>query len=230
MLDQPPQNKMIAGAPAKKEYHFAATAEHLAEVVQADSIEEAEATYRRVKRRIAPDGSSDSTPGLTEEAPEEQSTPCSGAKAAERQYNSLIWHPKGIGRLIQVGMAKESTRGTAKWFGLILDAWIDLTLDEKKEFAADDRATASSKTAINLTQTKKWAQGSLAGKSHDQTIRLDPLFDVRRLCGTGPLRRKRVYDHTFTRRERAAPVADVLPPRPPLGRRLLLRQWRRRKT
>ena len=60
-LDQPQQNKMMQGAPAKKEFHFAATAEHLAEIVYADSIQEAEATYSRVRRLINP--------------PAEQSTP-----------------------------------------------------------------------------------------------------------------------------------------------------------
>jgi hypothetical protein len=51
-LDTPPQNKMMTNPPAKKEYHFASTAEHLAEVVYAASIQEAEQTYHRVKRLI----------------------------------------------------------------------------------------------------------------------------------------------------------------------------------
>ena len=83
MLDQPPRNTMITGAPAKKQYHFAATAEYLAEVVHAASIEEAEATYRRVKLRVAPDNSPDSTPGPTEEAPPKQSTPAAEPEAPE---------------------------------------------------------------------------------------------------------------------------------------------------
>jgi hypothetical protein len=49
-LDQPPQNKMMTAPPAKKEFHFAATAEHYAEVVYADAIQEAEEIYHRVKR------------------------------------------------------------------------------------------------------------------------------------------------------------------------------------
>jgi hypothetical protein len=54
MLDQSPQNKMMTAAPAKKEYHFAANAEHLAEVVYADTIEQATSIYHRVKRLINP--------------------------------------------------------------------------------------------------------------------------------------------------------------------------------
>jgi hypothetical protein len=53
-LDQPQQNKMMTTPPAKKEYHFAATAEHFAEVVYAATIQEAEEMYHRVKRLINP--------------------------------------------------------------------------------------------------------------------------------------------------------------------------------
>jgi hypothetical protein len=53
MLDKPPQNKMMTTAPAQKEYHFAATAEHFAEVVYAATIAEAEVLYHKVKRPIA---------------------------------------------------------------------------------------------------------------------------------------------------------------------------------
>jgi hypothetical protein len=51
-LDQPQRNKMMQAAPAKKEFFFAPTAEHLAEVVLADTLEEATETYHRVKRLI----------------------------------------------------------------------------------------------------------------------------------------------------------------------------------
>jgi hypothetical protein len=54
MMEKPPQNKMMTTPPAKKEYHFAATAEHFAEFVLADTIQEAEETYHRVKRLINP--------------------------------------------------------------------------------------------------------------------------------------------------------------------------------
>ena len=46
------QNKMMTAAPAKKEFHFAATVEHYAEVVYAQTIQEAEAIYHKVKRTI----------------------------------------------------------------------------------------------------------------------------------------------------------------------------------
>ena len=64
-LDNPPKNKMMTAPPAKKEYHFAPTAEHLAEVVYAHTIEEAEEIYHRVKRLINPPSTALSTPAPT---------------------------------------------------------------------------------------------------------------------------------------------------------------------
>lgn len=52
-LDAPNANKMMTAPPAKKEFHFAATTEHFAEVVLALTIEEAEAIYHKIKRPIA---------------------------------------------------------------------------------------------------------------------------------------------------------------------------------
>lgn len=52
-LDNPPKNKMMTTPPAKKEYHFAATAEYYAELVYAETIQEAEAIYHKVKRPFA---------------------------------------------------------------------------------------------------------------------------------------------------------------------------------
>jgi hypothetical protein len=62
MLEKPIQNKMMQAAPVKKEFHFAPTAEHFAEVVLADTIQEAEETYHRVKRLINPPSTALSTP------------------------------------------------------------------------------------------------------------------------------------------------------------------------
>ncbi len=43
---------MMTGAPAKKEFHFAATTVHFAEVIWAATIEEAEALYQKIRRPI----------------------------------------------------------------------------------------------------------------------------------------------------------------------------------
>jgi hypothetical protein len=61
-LDTPPSNKMMTAAPAKKEYHFAATAEHYAEVVYAETTKAAELIYHKVKRSIAAPAETDPAP------------------------------------------------------------------------------------------------------------------------------------------------------------------------
>jgi hypothetical protein len=54
MLDNPNRDKMIRNPTATKQYHFAATTAHHAEVIYADSIQEAEQLYHRAKRLINP--------------------------------------------------------------------------------------------------------------------------------------------------------------------------------
>src|SRR5277367_3763108 len=79
---------------------------------------------------------------------------------------------KGIGRLVQVGVAKETTRGTAISSATYWNPWNDLTLDEKKEFAVDAQAYGIIEDSVQLTQTKQWAQGSIAGNVLDQSFGL----------------------------------------------------------
>jgi hypothetical protein len=71
--DKTIQNKMMTGAPTQKEFHFAATAEHYAEVVYAETIEAAEEIYHKVKRPIDP-AKSGSFAGYNVRQPGEQST------------------------------------------------------------------------------------------------------------------------------------------------------------
>ncbi|HLH93545.1 MAG TPA: phage tail tube protein [Xanthobacteraceae bacterium] len=78
---------------------------------------------------------------------------------------------KGIGRLVQVGLGKESVRGTAV-AATYWTPWNDLTIDEKKEFAVDAQSYGLIEDSTNLTQTKKWAQGSIAGNVLDQSFGL----------------------------------------------------------
>lgn len=106
---------------------------------------------------------------------------------------------KGIGRLIQVGVAKETTRGTAISSATFWNPWMDLTLDEKKEFAIDEQSYGIIEDTTNLTQTKRWAQGSIAGNVADTTIGLIlyALFGGYSVTGSGP------YVHTFSVAESA---------------------------
>jgi len=101
---------------------------------------------------------------------------------------------KGIGRLVQIGLAKESTRGTANTTAGYWNPWIDLTLDEKKEFATDNQAYGIIEDNVNLTQTKKWAEGTLTGIVTDTSFPpiLYAMFGSYAKAGSGP------YTHTFT--------------------------------
>src|SRR5712675_522933 len=103
---------------------------------------------------------------------------------------------KGIGRLVQFGVAKETTRGTAISSAAYWNPWTDLTLDEHKEFAVDAQSYGIIEDNTNLTQVKKWAQGSLAGNVADQTIGLIPYSLFGGYSVAGPT--DSAYTHTFT--------------------------------
>jgi hypothetical protein len=53
-FDIPPKNKMMTAPPIKKGFHFASDGLHLAEYIEAATIEEATAIYHKIKRLIAP--------------------------------------------------------------------------------------------------------------------------------------------------------------------------------
>lgn len=110
---------------------------------------------------------------------------------------------KGIGRLIQVGVAKETTRGTAISSAAYWNPWNDLTLDEKKEFATDAQSYGVIEDNVNLTQVKKWSQGTLAGNIADQTVGLI-FYSIFGGYAVGThAGESAVYDHTFTVGENA---------------------------
>jgi hypothetical protein len=105
---------------------------------------------------------------------------------------------KGIGRLVQVGVVKEATRGTAITTATFWNPWMDLTIDEKKEFAVDAQSYGVIEDSTNLTQTKKWAQGSIMGNVSDTTfgLFLYSMFGGYAAAAHGA--EAAVYDHTFT--------------------------------
>jgi hypothetical protein len=76
---------------------------------------------------------------------------------------------------------------------------MDLTLDEKKEFATDTMAYGLIEDSVNMTRTKAWAQGSLNGTVLDTTIGLllYSIFGTHSVSGSGP------YTHTFSVSESA---------------------------
>lgn len=101
---------------------------------------------------------------------------------------------KGVGRLIQLGLKKEATRGTAESSASFWLPWTDLTLDEKQEFVTDDQSYGVIEDNTNQSLTKSYADGSVAGNVGDTTIGLllYSLFGGYGVSGSNP------YTHTFS--------------------------------
>ena len=64
-LDAPLKNKMIQTPIAKKGFHFASDGLHFAEFIEADTIEEATATYHKIKRLLFPTGDTTVAPPIS---------------------------------------------------------------------------------------------------------------------------------------------------------------------
>ncbi len=71
-LDAPKKTKMMTAPASQKQYFFAPSPEYHAEVVYADTIEEATETYHRVKRLISPPEQSTAPAAVPEEEKEVQ--------------------------------------------------------------------------------------------------------------------------------------------------------------
>ena len=98
------------------------------------------------------------------------------------RYNNLICQPKKWSSHTNWARQGIQTRGTANTSAGYWSPWIDLTLDEKKEFATDNQAYGIIEDNVNLTQTKAWSQGSLTGNRLRHLIPAHPLRLVRLLC------------------------------------------------
>ncbi len=79
---------------------------------------------------------------------------------------------KGIGRLITVGLAKETTRGTAisaPTFNLNVD---EAEFDEKQEKVVKEQNFGIIEDSIDQETVKEWAEGSVGGPVGDLSIGL----------------------------------------------------------
>src|SRR5580692_6453119 len=105
---------------------------------------------------------------------------------------------KGIGRLFALGLAKESTRGTAISAATYWLPFDDLSFDEKYDNAVADQAVGVVENSINEYRVKNYADGSFKVPMMDQSTGL--LFLS--LLGTQAVATHSgesvVYDHTFT--------------------------------
>lgn len=104
---------------------------------------------------------------------------------------------KAIGRLVNLGIGKESTRGTA----VAPTYWLfksDLNYQEKFEQAVEDSSVGVIADAIDAQITKKWAEGSFGGDIKDKSIGLILLSLFGSVSSALKSGESIVYEHTFS--------------------------------
>ena len=111
---------------------------------------------------------------------------------------------KGIGRLIQVGIAKETTRGTTPGSASYWTPFEDLNIDEKQEKTTDVSAYGIIEDAISMSNVKQWSEGSIQGIIGDQTFGLFLLSVFGTLAShSAHSGESSVYDNKYTVQEGA---------------------------
>lgn len=103
---------------------------------------------------------------------------------------------KTIGRFIQFGVARETTRGTAEAAATFWIPWDELSLDDKDERIASDQTRGLIESTVGEAIVKKWVEGEIKAPIGDKAF---PLF-LYALLGTsgvaGPT--DSAYTHTGT--------------------------------
>jgi hypothetical protein len=104
---------------------------------------------------------------------------------------------KAIGRLVNLGIGKESSRGTA----VVPTYWLfksDLNYQEKFEQAVEDSSVGVIADAIDAQTTKRWAEGSFGGDIKDKSIGLILLSLFGSVSSALKSGESIVYEHTFS--------------------------------
>ena len=106
---------------------------------------------------------------------------------------------KGIGRLFQVGIAKETSRGTAISAATFWIPFSELSLEEKDTKIVDDQSYGIIEDSLNQTITKQWAEGKMKAPIGDRHFPLILLSILGSLStGANPDGSGTVKDHTIT--------------------------------
>lgn len=105
---------------------------------------------------------------------------------------------KGIGRQVQLGIAKESTRGTSPASPSYYLAWAEGLLEEKYDNAVDIEAFGVIEDSVSMTRVKNWAESVLKMPLLDKSF---PLFFLSLFGTDTPALHSGetvVYDHPMT--------------------------------
>ena len=106
---------------------------------------------------------------------------------------------KGIGRLIQFGIAKETSRGTAESAATYWIPFSELDLNEKFMLVNDDQSRGIIEDAVGQSKAKEWAEGSVKAPIGDKHFPL-VLYSILGSLSTGDNADSdaSVKDHTIT--------------------------------
>jgi uncharacterized protein YjfI (DUF2170 family) len=105
---------------------------------------------------------------------------------------------KGIGRKINLGIAKEATRGTAEANATFWLQKITAALEEKKEFAQQEQSIGVIEDAIGADIVKAFAQGEFTIPVSDKTIGLILLATLGSVSTQANTPETGVNTHTFS--------------------------------
>jgi len=105
---------------------------------------------------------------------------------------------KGIGRLFSIGIAKESSRGTAIGSASYWLPFSDAAIEEKFTNVTQDEAYGIIEDSVGQFRVKNWAEGTLKVPVTDQSLPLLLLSQFGAVANTTHAGETVVYDHTIT--------------------------------
>lgn len=104
---------------------------------------------------------------------------------------------KFIGRMADIGIAKEAARGTAETSATYWLPKLSLTMDDKIEQAVNESSVGVIEDATDGKIVSKFAEGEIEGNIYDKSFGLLLLSTLGSVATTGPAETT-VYTHTFS--------------------------------
>src|SRR5580704_13966787 len=105
---------------------------------------------------------------------------------------------KGIGRLVSIGIAAESTRGTAQSSANHWLPYSDAAIDEKFNNVTQDEAYGIVEDSVGQFRVKNWAEGTLKIPLTDLSVPLIFMAMLGASADTTHSGESAVYDHKAT--------------------------------
>ncbi len=124
---------------------------------------------------------------------------------------------KGIGRLFQLGIAKETARGTPESSAGYWIPFSEMSIEEKDQKIADEQAYGVIEDSVGMSIVTKWAQGNFKAPIGDKHFPLVLLAALGNLSTSLHSGESVVYDHAITVQQSARHQALTLFLDDPLG-------------